>query len=93
MNIVSRVLLAIDQGACLLLTGQNDFTLSGWSYLRKVQKGKPFCNNAVNAIFFWEKNHCANALIWEVNSAEAILREYHKEREEAREECNPKGEL
>lgn len=78
-----RALLAADQGACLLLTGQNDFTISGWAYLQKVEKGKSFYNDMINRIFFWQDEHCKNALIWEVESAKEIHARYVKIYEDA----------
>jgi len=88
MNIFKRVLLAVDQGACLIITGQNDFTLSGWAYVRKVEKGKSFYNNAINKLFFWQPEHCANALVWEVNEAEKSLKKHYKLRDTARAELS-----
>lgn len=76
MNIAIRVLLAADQSACLILTGQNDFTISAWAYLRHVEKNKPFCMNAINKMFFWQKEHCKGAFYWEMREAQKLYNKY-----------------
>jgi hypothetical protein len=69
MDIFKRVLLAANQAACLILTGQNDLTISAWAYVKKIEDDKHFCNNAINKLFWWQPNHCKNALIWEIEEA------------------------
>ncbi len=76
MNIFKRLFLAVNQSICLLITGQNDFTLSGYSYVRAVRDGKPFCMEAVDRLFFWEDEHCRNAFVWEMREANKLLRKY-----------------
>ena len=86
MNIFKRFWLAINQSTCLIVTGQNDFTISGWSYIQKIEHGNPFYANVIDKLFFWQTSHCAKALIWEVNAAHDIARNYTALREIAREE-------
>jgi hypothetical protein len=76
MNIILRVLLALDQSACFIVTEQNDFTISGWAYIRKVEDKKPWWNNFVNTLFFWQTEHCKHAFMWEWQEA-AKLCERH----------------
>jgi hypothetical protein len=69
MNIFMRVLLAVDQGACLILTGQNDLSLSAWAYAKKIEDGVFIYNDVINKLFFWQKEHCKEALKWEYQEA------------------------
>ncbi len=69
MNILMRPLLAIDQGFCLIITGQNDLTISAWAYAKKINDGVSFYNDAIDKLFFWQEEHCKNALIWEYQAA------------------------
>jgi hypothetical protein len=79
---ILRLLLALDQGACLILTGQNDFTISAWAYIRHTRYDKPFFMNAINKVFFWQSNHCESALIWEVQQAKKLYLHYKAEYED-----------
>lgn len=74
MNIIKRVALAVNQGFCLVLTGQNDLTLSAWSYCKKVEENKPIYSKVVNKIFFWQEDHCAGATRWEYRAAQKQLK-------------------
>ena len=72
-SILLRFWLALNQSTCLMITGQNDLTISGWSYLRFVYEGKPRWNDFVNWLFKTFKNqddHCLHALRWEYQQAE-----------------------
>jgi hypothetical protein len=79
MNIVLRTLLALDQGACLIITGQNDFTLSGWAYLRAVNDDKTTFMRLIDKLFFWQPEHCKHAFIWEMSEARKLAAKYIKE--------------
>ncbi len=72
MNIFMRVWLAINQGVCLIVTGQNDMTISGWSYYRHIEHGKSNMYHFVNYLFFWQEDHCKSALIWEYRKAREL---------------------
>ena len=69
MNIIKRLALAINQGFCLLITGQNDLTLSAWSQFQKTENNKLIYSKLVNKLFFWQEDHCAGAMRWEYRSA------------------------
>jgi hypothetical protein len=71
MNILMRLALSIDQGACLIITGQNDFTISGWAFIKRSE-GKPVYSKIINKLFFWQKDHCKAAFMWEIRSAKAL---------------------
>ena len=71
-SIPLRLWLALNQGTCLILTGQNDFTISGWSYVRKMEKGKPRWANFVDWLFFWQDEHCKHAFLWEWQSSRKL---------------------
>ncbi len=76
MNIIKRVFLALNQSTCLIITGQNDFTLSGYSYVRAVRDGKPLCMDIVDALFFWQEGHCKNAFLWEMRSTRTLFNKF-----------------
>lgn len=78
-----RVLLAADQAACLIITGQNDFTLSGWAYLQRKNGGKNLWANLIDRFFYWHKNHCLNAFIYEWNESSHLEDKWRKQYEEA----------
>lgn len=78
MNILMRGLLALDQGFCLIITGQNDLTISAWAYAKKVNDGVSFYNEAIDKLFFWQEEHCRNALIWEYQSASRQQRKLYE---------------
>ncbi|AUR85995.1 hypothetical protein NVP1081O_260 [Vibrio phage 1.081.O._10N.286.52.C2] len=76
MNIFSRILLAINQSACLIFTGRNDMTLSGRSYIKHKEQGKSNWYNFVNFLFFWQEDHCRDAMIWEYRAARTMTERY-----------------
>ncbi len=77
MNIFMRVTLAVNQSVCLIITGQNDLTISCWSYLRHIEHGKSWWFNFVNGLFFWQEDHCLMAFNWELNSAKKLHYKLH----------------
>ncbi len=77
MNIFMRVWLAINQGVCLIVTGQNDMTISGWSYYRHYTRNKSGMYKFVNKLFFWQSDHCRDALIWEYKKAGELQAKLH----------------
>ena len=77
MNILMRPVLAINQGICLMVTGQNDMTISGWSYVRHFTEGKSGMCKFVDWLFFWEEEHCKNALKWEYKKAGELQSKLH----------------
>ena len=84
MNIGIRFLLAVNQSTCLIITGQNDFTISAWSYVRAIRQNKTGFKKFVDWLFFWQEEHCKNALIWELQEASKLIRDYRAEYDIAR---------
>jgi hypothetical protein len=76
MNIAMRVLLAVDQGLCLITTGQNDFTISAWAYVRTHKHGKSGWNKFIDSLFFWQDSHCEHAFLWEWESAKQMCEKF-----------------
>lgn len=62
MAYVKNVLIGIDQLATTLIGGYPDETLSSYAH-RMHRQGKPFgfMRNVINAIFFWQDDHCQQA--------------------------------
>jgi hypothetical protein len=61
-NYIRNILIGLDQWVTTWVGGHPDETLSSYAYRLKVQ-GKPFgfmCD-AINAIFWWQSNHCRGA--------------------------------
>lgn len=59
-----RVLVAIDQLGNTLLGGRCDHTISGRIGINAI-RGKKWalvCEKVVNAMFFWEDDHCRSAI-------------------------------
>lgn len=78
MKLWLRVALAIDQGLCLILLNQNDFTISGWAYVQKIEKDKKFWANFINGLFFLQKNHCLEAFLWEYQTTYEMQDKFSK---------------
>ena len=65
---VNQFLIAVDQLANTVLKGWADETLSARAY-RNSANGKPKwqrIERAINAIFFWQPNHCKTAFRMEL---------------------------
>lgn len=55
-----QVLIALDQVANTLLGGWADETLSAHAYRSRLA-GKPWPSRIINALFFWQEDHCREA--------------------------------
>lgn len=55
------VLIAIDQLVNALLAGWPDETLSSRAYRWDNDGVRSWPKKVINALFFWEKNHCLSA--------------------------------
>lgn len=66
MSYPIRVLLAIDQLVTALLGGWPDESLSSYAW-RLEKQGKPFgfMRKVIDAIFFWDEDHCYKAMLAE----------------------------
>lgn len=62
MAYLLNVLIAVDQLANAMLAGHADESLSSRAH-RAYAQGKPwgFLRSVINAIFFWQADHCADA--------------------------------
>ena len=60
MGYFLSVAIAVDQLGNALRGGKPDETISAWLHREHV-KGKSFGRNIVNAIFFWQGDHCKDA--------------------------------
>lgn len=63
MSYPIRILLSLDQLICALLGGWPDESLSSYAW-RLEKQGKPmgFTRRVIDAIFFWDPDHCRKAM-------------------------------
>ena len=69
MSYLLNIAIAIDQLANALLAGDPDETLSSRAH-RMAVKGQSYwgwTERAINAMFFWQNQHCAWAYQFELN--------------------------
>ena len=62
MTYVMKVLIAVDQLANAVRGGHPDETLSAAAHRRHVA-GKSGWRNVINALFWWQEDHCRDAHI------------------------------
>ena len=72
-----RVLAWLSQGVnCILLGGHHDVTVSARAYLnRKRSRGWYAAYRALNAVFFWQDDHCRDSWLADVIWANEVLDE------------------
>ena len=58
---MKQVLIALDQLANTLLAGHADETLSARAYRLSRDRGRHWPRRLIDAIFFWDENHCEEA--------------------------------
>lgn len=63
-----QVLIAIDQLFNTIIGGYADETISSYAH-RKRLKGKPWLARLIDALFFWQPNHCQQAFQSELDRA------------------------
>lgn len=56
-----QVLIALDQLANALLAGHADETLSARAYRLSRDRGRHWPRRVIDALFFWEPDHCEQA--------------------------------
>ena len=61
MSYGKAVLIAVDQLVNAILAGWPDETLSSRAYRWDNDGVRSWPKKVINAIFFWEKNHCLSA--------------------------------
>lgn len=57
-----------------LLNGHHDFTVSARCYVNRNRTGWCFAYRAVNAVFFWQGDHCQSSFQRDVEFAEQVLK-------------------
>lgn len=62
---LKQLLIAIDQVLNALLGGMADETLSARAHRQRL-RGRPAMAQAINALFFWQVDHCRGAYASEV---------------------------
>lgn len=70
-----RVLAWLSQGVnCILLGGHHDVTVSARAYLNR-ERSRVWCAayRALNAVFFWQDDHCRDSWLADVAWAEEVL--------------------
>lgn len=60
MTYVTKVLIAVDQLANAVRGGHPDETLSAAAHRRHLE-GRSGWRNLINALFFWQEDHCRDA--------------------------------
>jgi len=63
---VRQILIALDQLANALLAGHADETLSARAYRLSRDRGRHWPRRVIDAIFFWDENHCEQAHLSEL---------------------------
>ena len=61
-----QVLIALDQLANTLLAGRADETLSARAYRLSRDRGRHWPRRVIDALFFWDENHCEQAHLSEL---------------------------
>lgn len=75
---IMRFLIALDVFLCHLLTGQNDMTISGYSYILHRQ-GKSTPMKLIDWLFRvirGQQNHCKETFEWEMQQSREMLSDY-----------------
>lgn len=73
---VMKVLIAVDQLANAVIGGHADETLSAAAHRRHLV-GKSGWRNFINALFFWQGDHCQEAYMSELNRKQ-LPKEYRQ---------------
>ena len=61
-----QILIALDQLANAILAGYADETLSARAYRLSRDRGRHWPRRVIDALFFWDENHCENAHLAEL---------------------------
>ena len=69
-----RVLAWLSQGVnCILLGGHHDVTVSARAYLNRERRGWKIAYRTLNAVFFWQDDHCRDSWLADVIWANEVL--------------------
>lgn len=77
MQYVKQVLIALDQLLNALAGGMSDETLSARAHRQRL-KGNPFFANAIDTVLFFDRDHCKEAYLSEVNRKQ-LPKDYTRE--------------
>ena len=58
---MKQILIALDQLANAILAGHADETLSARAYRLSRDRGRHWPRRVIDALFFWDENHCERA--------------------------------
>ena len=61
-----QVLIALDQLVNTILAGHADETLSARAYRLSRDRGRHWPRRVIDALFFWDENHCEQAHLSEM---------------------------
>jgi hypothetical protein len=56
-----------------LLLGHHDQTVSARCYINRYKKGWKLAYKAINALFFWQENHCKSSFEQDIAYALEVL--------------------
>ena len=69
-----KLLVVISQAVnALILGGEPDQTISSRAYSCNTVKGWSFVERFINFVFFWDKNHCHNSWLMDVDFSNRII--------------------
>lgn len=77
-NRILNILIALDQLVYVLITlgsGKPDETMSAaaWRLEQKGHLSGKIFRPVIDTLFFWDKNHCENSALSEINRTQAAL--------------------
>ena len=74
MSYVTRVGAWLSQGLnCIFFNGSPDQTISARAYLNRNNKYWYLAYLGINALFFWQENHCKESHQADINFAHQVL--------------------
>lgn len=74
MSYVTRIAAWLSQGAnCIVLNGSPDQTVSARAYVQRHTPGWRIAYRAINALFFWQADHCRESHEADVRFARDVL--------------------
>lgn len=70
---LTRIAAWLSQGLnCLLLLGHHDQTVSARCYIYRNMPGWRVAYRVINAVFFWQDNHCLRSFCRDVEFAQSV---------------------
>ena len=77
MQYIKQVLIALDQLLNALVGGMADETLSARAHRQRL-KGNPLVANVIDTVLFFDRDHCKEAYLSEVNRKQ-LPKDYTRE--------------